>query len=79
MGNYGKRLVVNVQTNEEKLEDVVENPDQRSDNQKKSDMAKAEIQRLEGQITIRRIRDAYKDSTWMDAQEALIKTQRDKL
>ena len=38
-----------------------------------------EIARLENEITIRRIRDAYKDSTWMDAQEALIKTQRDKL
>ena len=38
-----------------------------------------EISRLESEITLRRIRDAYKDSTWMDAQEALIKTQRDKL
>ena len=38
-----------------------------------------EISRLEREITIRRIREAYKDSTWMDAQEALIKTQRDKL
>lgn len=38
-----------------------------------------EIAKLEGEITLRRIRDAYKDSTWMDAQEALIKTQRDKL
>jgi hypothetical protein len=38
-----------------------------------------EIARLESEITLRRIRDAYKDSTWMDAQEALIKTQRDKL
>ena len=41
--------------------------------------AMAEIQRLEAQITIRRLREAYKDSTWIDAQEALIKTQRDKL
>ena len=41
--------------------------------------AMAEIQRLEGEITIRRLREAYKDSTWMDAQDALIKTQRDKL
>lgn len=41
--------------------------------------AMAEIQRLEAQITIRRLREAYKDSTWMDKQDALIKTQRDKL
>ena len=41
--------------------------------------AMAEIHRLEGEITIRRLREAYKDSTWMDAQDALIKTQRDKL
>ena len=38
-----------------------------------------QIEHLESQITLRRIREAYKDSTWMDAQEALIKTQRDKL
>ena len=41
--------------------------------------ALAEIIKLESQITIRRLREAYKDSTWLDAQEALIKTQRDKL
>ena len=38
-----------------------------------------EIQRLESQITIRRIREAYSDSTWMDAQEALIVIERSKL
>jgi hypothetical protein len=38
-----------------------------------------QIEHLESQITLRRIREAYKDSTWMDAQEVLIKTQRDKL
>jgi|TARA_B110000438_G_scaffold31065_1_gene30609 hypothetical protein len=41
--------------------------------------AMAEIKRLESQITIRRLREAYKDSTWMDAQDELIKKQRDKL
>ena len=42
-------------------------------------VAQAEIIKLESQITNRRLREAYKDSTWLDAQEALIKTQRDKL
>ena len=41
--------------------------------------ALAEIQRLEGQVTNRRLREAYKDSTWLDAQEALIATERAKL
>ena len=41
--------------------------------------ALAEIQRLEGQVTQRRLREAYKDSTWLDAQEALIATERAKL
>jgi hypothetical protein len=41
--------------------------------------ALAEIQRLEGQVTNRRLRDAYADSTWLDAQEALIATERAKL
>ena len=41
--------------------------------------AQAEIQRLEGQITSRRIREAYSDATWMNAQEALIATERAKL
>ena len=39
----------------------------------------AEIQRLEGQVTNRRLREAYADSTWIDAQEALIATERAKL
>ena len=38
-----------------------------------------EIQRLESQITSRRIREAYKDSTWMDSQENLISKERSKL
>ena len=38
-----------------------------------------EIQRLESQITNRRIREAYSDSTWMESQESLIKIQRDQL
>ena len=38
-----------------------------------------EIQRLEGQVTNRRLREAYADSTWLDAQEALIATERAKL
>jgi hypothetical protein len=41
--------------------------------------ALAEIQRLEGQVTNRRLREAYADSTWLDAQEALIATERNKL
>jgi len=41
--------------------------------------ARQEIARLESQITIRRIREAYSDSTWMDAQEALIVIERSKL
>jgi len=38
-----------------------------------------EIARLEAEISQRRIRDAFADPTWMNAQEAKIKTQRDKL
>lgn len=41
--------------------------------------ALAEIQRLESQVTQRRLREAYADSTWLDAQEALIATERAKL
>ena len=41
--------------------------------------AQAEIDRLEGQITNRRLREAYADATWMNAQEALIATERAKL
>ena len=41
--------------------------------------AQAEINRLEGQITNRRLREAYSDATWMNAQEALIATERAKL
>lgn len=38
-----------------------------------------EIHRLESQVTQRRLREAYADSTWLDAQEALIATERAKL
>ena len=38
-----------------------------------------EIRELEGQVTQRRLREAYADSTWLDAQEALIATERAKL
>jgi hypothetical protein len=41
--------------------------------------AKAEIERLESEVTQRRLRDAYADSTWMDAQEAKIAVEREKL
>ena len=37
------------------------------------------IHRLESQVTNRRLREAYADSTWLDAQEALIATERAKL
>jgi hypothetical protein len=37
------------------------------------------IERLESEVTQRRIRDAYADSTWMDAQEAKIAVERAKL
>ena len=38
-----------------------------------------EIDRLEAEVTQRRIRDAFADPAWMNAQEAKIKTERDKL
>ena len=38
-----------------------------------------EIERLESEVTQRRLRDAYADSTWMDAQEAKIAVERAKL
>ena len=41
--------------------------------------AQVEINRLEGQITNRRIREAFADPTWMNAQEALIAVERAKL
>ena len=41
--------------------------------------AQTEINRLEGEITNRRLREAYTDATWMNAQEALIATERAKL
>jgi hypothetical protein len=41
--------------------------------------AQAEINRLENQITSRRIREAFSDPTWMNAQEALIAAERAKL
>jgi len=41
--------------------------------------ALAEIQRLEGQVTNRRLREAYTDSTWLDTQEELIVIERGKL
>ena len=50
-----------------------------SDNAVKKELAQAEINRLENEITIRRIREAYTDSTWMKAQEAKIATERSKL
>ena len=41
--------------------------------------ALAEIHRLEAQVTNRRLREAFSDSTWLDAQEALIAIERAKL
>jgi hypothetical protein len=37
------------------------------------------IETLESEVTQRRLRDAYADSTWMDAQEAKIAVERAKL
>ena len=37
------------------------------------------IKALEAEVTPRRIRDAFADPGWMNAQEAKIKTERDKL
>jgi hypothetical protein len=37
------------------------------------------IEALEAEVTQRRIRDAFADPAWMNAQEAKIKTERDKL
>ena len=41
--------------------------------------AMSKIRELEGEITSRRIREAYTDSTWMKEQEAKIATERGKL
>ena len=41
--------------------------------------AQVEIERLEAEVTPRRIRDAFADPTWMNAQEAKIATERGKL
>ncbi len=41
--------------------------------------ALVEINRLEAQVTNRRLREAFSDSTWLDAQEALIAIERAKL
>ncbi len=41
--------------------------------------AMKEIHRLESEITPRRLRDAYSDPTWINAQEAKIATEREKL
>ena len=38
-----------------------------------------EIERLEAEVTQRRIRDAFADPAWMNAQEAKIELERDKL
>ena len=48
-----------------------------------SDVAKrvvmSKINELEAEVTPRRIRDAFADPTWMNAQEAKIATERGKL
>ena len=41
--------------------------------------AMSEIKRLESTVTQRRLREAYADSTWLDAQESLIAAERGKL
>ena len=41
--------------------------------------ATVEIERLESQVTQRRLREAHKDSGWLDAQEALIAIEREKI
>lgn len=41
--------------------------------------AMKEIHRLESEITPRRLRDAYSDPTWINAQEAKIAKERSKL
>ena len=38
-----------------------------------------EINRLEAQVTNRRLREAHADPTWLNAQEALIAAERAKL
>ena len=38
--------------------------------------AEAELERLEAQVTNRRLREAVNDPTWVNAQEALIAVQR---
>ena len=46
---------------------------------KAKDAIMDKIEALEAEVTPRRIRDAFADPTWMNAQEAKIKTERDKL
>ena len=46
---------------------------------KAKDAIMDKIKDLEAEVTQRRIRDAFADPTWMNAQEAKIKTERDKL
>ena len=41
MPNYGKRIIVDVKTGKELLEDVTENPDQRSDSEKATQLQNA--------------------------------------
>jgi hypothetical protein len=41
--------------------------------------AAEEINRLEAEVTPRRLREAYADPTWITAQEALIAVERAKL
>ena len=41
--------------------------------------AKLEIKRLETEITPSRLAEAFTDPTWMNAQNAKIKTEKDKL
>ena len=42
-------------------------------------LVRMKIHDLEAEVTPRRIRDAFADPAWMNAQEAKIKLERDKL
>ena len=46
---------------------------------KAKDAIMDKIEALEAEVPPRRIRDAFADPTWMNAQEDKIKTERDKL
>ena len=60
-------------------EDIADSEEAVFEASKASRSAIAAISRLEGEVTQRRLRDAYADPTWINAQEAKIAVERAKL